>query len=142
MTEGCAHCARREAELVATHAQYLELLAACVKTVKENGHLADGDNCTLRHLVVAIAKSAVKRPSCQHPPELQMCQCVLTAKLAAISRQVAALEAEWRAEKAENEREAEECGSAMGGILALERASKLEDCADALQTLRESIKGA
>ena len=34
-----------------------ELLAACIKTVEENAHLADGDDCTLIHLVRAIAKA-------------------------------------------------------------------------------------
>ena len=34
-----------------------DLLDACIKTVEENGHLADGDNCTLIHLVRAIAKA-------------------------------------------------------------------------------------
>ena len=33
-----------------------ELLEACIQTVEENGHLADGENCTLIHLVRAIAK--------------------------------------------------------------------------------------
>lgn len=37
-------------------AQRDELLAACIQTVEENGHLADGENCTLIHLVRAIAK--------------------------------------------------------------------------------------
>ena len=34
-----------------------ELLEACIKTVEENLHLADGENCTLIHLVKAIAKA-------------------------------------------------------------------------------------
>lgn len=34
-----------------------DLLSACIKTVEENGHLADGDDCTLIHLVKAIAKA-------------------------------------------------------------------------------------
>ena len=33
-----------------------ELLEACIQTVEENGHLADGENCTLIHLVRAITK--------------------------------------------------------------------------------------
>ena len=37
-------------------AQRDALLAACIQTVEENGHLADGENCTLIHLVRAIAK--------------------------------------------------------------------------------------
>lgn len=34
-----------------------ELLEAAIKTVQENLNLADGDNCTLRHLKAAIAKA-------------------------------------------------------------------------------------
>jgi hypothetical protein len=33
---------------------YHELKKAATKTVFENGHLADGENCTLRELVVAL----------------------------------------------------------------------------------------
>lgn len=31
-----------------------ELLKACMMTIDENKHLADGDNCTLRHIVKAV----------------------------------------------------------------------------------------
>lgn len=31
-----------------------ELLAACLKTLSDNGHLADGDNCTLIDIKLAI----------------------------------------------------------------------------------------
>lgn len=34
-----------------------DLLDAAIKTVEENGHLADGDNRTLIHLVRAITKA-------------------------------------------------------------------------------------
>jgi hypothetical protein len=34
-----------------------DLLEACIKTVEQNKHLADGDNCTLIYLVRAIAKA-------------------------------------------------------------------------------------
>jgi hypothetical protein len=34
-----------------------ELLQAITKTVRENLHLADGDNCTLVHLVRAVPES-------------------------------------------------------------------------------------
>lgn len=33
------------------------LLAAAIKTVEENRNLADGDDCTLRHLLAAIAEA-------------------------------------------------------------------------------------
>ena len=39
-----------------TRQQRDELMAACIKTVDENGHLADGDDCTLIDLKRAIAK--------------------------------------------------------------------------------------
>lgn len=38
------------------------LLDAAVRTVEENLHLADGTNCTLRHLKVAIAKAESTDP--------------------------------------------------------------------------------
>jgi hypothetical protein len=39
------------------------LLSAAIKTVEENRHLADGDNCTLVHLVRAIAKAEGRDPA-------------------------------------------------------------------------------
>lgn len=33
-----------------------DLLAACEKTLEENGHLADGENCTLTHLKRVVTK--------------------------------------------------------------------------------------
>lgn len=45
------------AELRRLHEVNQELLEAATKTVEENRHLADGDNCTLIHLVRAIAKA-------------------------------------------------------------------------------------
>lgn len=44
-------------ELRRLHEVNQELLEAATKTVEENRHLADGDNCTLIHLVRAIAKA-------------------------------------------------------------------------------------
>lgn len=37
-----------------------ELLAAATQTLEENGHLADGDNCTLKVLKDAVAKSSAE----------------------------------------------------------------------------------
>ena len=41
-------------ELAIVERQRDELLAACLKTLSENGHLADGDNCTLIDIKLAI----------------------------------------------------------------------------------------
>jgi hypothetical protein len=46
-----------DAKAILDAAGATDLLAAAVKTVDENGHLADGDNCTLIHLVRAISKA-------------------------------------------------------------------------------------
>ena len=44
-------------ELRRLHEVNEELMKAATKTIEENRHLADGDNCTLIHLVRAIAKA-------------------------------------------------------------------------------------
>ena len=44
-------------ELRRLHEVNEELMKAATKTIAENRHLADGDNCTLIHLVRAIAKA-------------------------------------------------------------------------------------
>lgn len=41
-------------------AQRDELLGAIRLTINENGNLADGDNCTLRHLVAAMSRAAAE----------------------------------------------------------------------------------
>lgn len=38
------------------------LLAACIKTIEQNRHLADGDNCTLIELVRAVEEATGVRP--------------------------------------------------------------------------------
>ena len=43
-------------ELAIVERQRDELLAACLKTLSENGHLADGDNCTLIDIKLAIRR--------------------------------------------------------------------------------------
>jgi len=45
------------AELRRLHEVNQELVEACIKTIEENLHLADGDVCTLIHLKRAIAKA-------------------------------------------------------------------------------------
>ena len=49
-------CEEAERQLIEVTKQRDDLLAACIKTLDENGHLADGDNCTLIDLVRAIAR--------------------------------------------------------------------------------------
>ena len=41
-------------ELAKVEGQRNELLAACLKTLSDNGHLADGDNCTLIDIKQAV----------------------------------------------------------------------------------------
>lgn len=41
-------------ELAIVERQRDELLAACLKTLSDNGHLADGDNCTLIDIKQAV----------------------------------------------------------------------------------------
>lgn len=41
-------------ELAKVEGQRNELLAACLKTLSDNGHLADGDNCTLIDIKLAV----------------------------------------------------------------------------------------
>jgi hypothetical protein len=41
-----------------TISNYHDLLQAAINTIKENGHLADGDICTLRELRDAVYKIA------------------------------------------------------------------------------------
>ncbi len=61
----------------------------------------------------------------------------LLAKLTAARQWVETQQSEWRAEKWENEQEAERLGE--NGGFALERASKLEDCLEALDWLKAAL---
>ena len=54
-----AHCGEAAKELRRLHETNAELLAAVTKTVEENLHLADGDNCTLIDLVLVLEKNGV-----------------------------------------------------------------------------------
>jgi len=47
-----------QASLAAKDAEIERLLAAITITLKENGHLADSDECTLIHLKRAVEKTA------------------------------------------------------------------------------------
>ena len=129
MTEGCAHCARREAELA--------------EVAKERDYFRKNQRDFEEWLSVNAPSSTLlsftgPRRWRKTVELLNHHKAVATSKLAAILRQVAALEAEWRAEKAENEQEAENLGAVAGGF-ALERASKIEDFLDALDTLKEML---
>ncbi len=133
MTEGCAHCARLKDEVNRLDGKE-EVL---------RGQLADLSRAVWPDVPLGTTLPAVIALAEAHRSDSEQVDAYVE-RLAAISRRVAALEAEWRAEKAENEQEAKAAAgySMAGPALALERASKLEDCIDALQTLRESIKGA
>jgi hypothetical protein len=50
----CQNCEAHTKEIQALKSTNAELLQAITKTVQENLHLADGDNCTLVHLVRAL----------------------------------------------------------------------------------------
>jgi hypothetical protein len=50
----CQNCEAQGKEIQSLKATNAQLLQAITKTVQENLHLADGDNCTLVHLVRAV----------------------------------------------------------------------------------------
>jgi hypothetical protein len=58
----CPNCESQGKEIQALKSTNDRLLQAITKTVQENLHLADGDNCTLLHLVRAVPEST-------NPPE-------------------------------------------------------------------------
>jgi uncharacterized Zn ribbon protein len=53
----CPNCEAQGKEIQTLKATNAQLLQAITKTVQENLHLADGDNCTLVHLVRAVPES-------------------------------------------------------------------------------------
>ncbi len=50
--------------IAALEREKAELLEACNKTLEENLHLADGDNCTLIHLKRAVTRAEGTPPRC------------------------------------------------------------------------------
>ncbi len=125
MTEGCAHCARREAELTEANALWesvgKHIDAACIgynhTQIKAVFHL-NGEQRKNIYALIVRAETA-------------------ESKLAAISRQVAALEAEWRKRAnnaASDAKDAKDNTAMLYGALAEQRA--MNRCADALQTLK------
>ncbi len=115
MTEGCAHCARREAELIERQATIIGMdqsVTSLLNLKMDAIFRAEKAEARIKELE---AESDYRRRLVEQRDE----------KLAAISRQVEALEAEWRNwAKKEN--------------LAISR--RLRVCADALQTLKELLK--
>lgn len=59
-------------------AQYQELLSSCIKTLDDNGHLADGDDCTLIDLKRATAKAQAFLDA-TGPPAIGAWQDIATA---------------------------------------------------------------
>jgi hypothetical protein len=57
----CQNCEAQEKEIQSLKATNAQLLQAITKTVEENLHLADGDNCTLVHLVRALGPDEPNR---------------------------------------------------------------------------------
>ncbi len=133
MTEGCAHCARREEE----RQEPLDLapinraLKDTVSGFAYRRHVRGEKNPRIYKDDMRLLIS-----------EIEQLRAESVAKLAAISRQVEALEAAWRAEANAAETRKNECmdSNHMPGV-DINRAKmlSLRACADALQTLKEQL---